>query len=352
MVTTHASAELRTDFVWGGVVHASVVRLAVLAIWLVIVAATPYHVLAAFASTPSSSFGLGHVLFLVEGARLRLLSENTLVLLKAGALLGILWAMVSTRGSRIVVPLIFVVVVLLDTAVKSVGGFANHAQVVPLLALGALAVYSGRRYISVVALVRGSRSQNRLEEGRVRAGEDVSGVVATVAVIVVLPYTYIGLQRLLVGGATLFSGDALMQYLSAATRSFETYPPWFSLVLSKPLLNLGFFLTTLLEASSPALLWSRKFRAFWLAGIASFQMTTLVLMNILFWENLVLALAVFWWGWNSAPERGPSAYWVRNADNGSMRVARLAGSHVAMSATETSTTAVAKKVTGSSRPTP
>src|SRR5690606_27023043 len=83
-----------------------------------------------------------------------------------------------------------------------------------------------------------------------------------------------------------------------------SYPPWFEPLALAPALTLGFVVTTLFEASAPLLLVSRVFRMVWLPCMAVFHVMTLFLMNILFWENLVLLGVVFWWGWRPSPRLG------------------------------------------------
>lgn len=117
--------------------------------------------------------------------------------------------------------------------------------------------------------------------------------VALAAVIVVLPYTFVGIQRLTDGGFAMFSDTVLLEYFAAATRSFSAYPEWFNPVHYQVLFNLGFVLTTVLEATSVCLLWSRSFRIVWLAGMAIFHLSTLFLMNVFFWENLLVVLSIF-----------------------------------------------------------
>jgi hypothetical protein len=280
---------------WGGLVHASVIRLPILTIWLVIVGCTPYTAYTAFSPAIASRYGIGHVVFASEQVRTLLLSSTVLFMLKSLALTGILFGMISTRASTVVMPLILSTVIALDTVSKSIGGFANHAQVVPLIALGVMVAFCRRPYLSAVDLVRFWDSSGGVT--RADCSSHVhGGVVSTIALVIIMPHMFIGIERLLVGGLDMFTGDVLIQYLSAASMSFQAYPDVVFSSLSGPLLNCGFFMTTLLEVSSPVLLYSRAFRRFWLLGLLAFQIATLVLMNIFFWENLLLSTVVFWGG--------------------------------------------------------
>jgi hypothetical protein len=54
-------------------------------------------------------------------------------------------------------------------------------------------------------------------------------------------------------------------------------------------------------------LFFRRFSMAWLAVIAGFHFMTLFAMTIFFWENLLLALALFGWGiWRPAPAELPA----------------------------------------------
>jgi hypothetical protein len=46
--------------------------------------------------------------------------------------------------------------------------------------------------------------------------------------------------------------------------------------------------------------WSAWFRVMWLVVMSGFHVMTLMTMNILFWENLVLMWVVLGWGFSRA----------------------------------------------------
>ena len=177
----------------------------------------------------------------------------------------------------------------LDSVAKSSGGFANHAQTLPLILLALVAI------------------SPLLEDRRKPPLSTTSSdFVALAAIGAILPYSYIGLQRVLSGGWEMFTGDVLLQYLSAATASYQRYPPWVDPVLLKAPLNAGFAVVTAFEVTSVCLLLSRKYRCAWLLTMLAFHITTLFAMNVFFWENLVLITVIFWWNWSdTAIKDGP-----------------------------------------------
>jgi len=64
--------------------------------------------------------------------------------------------------------------------------------------------------------------------------------------------------------------------------------PWLEVPLA-----VGMLVTTIAEILSPVALVNQRFRWVWLAVIAGFHVSTLFLMNIFFWENLILVAVLF-----------------------------------------------------------
>jgi hypothetical protein len=67
-------------------------------------------------------------------------------------------------------------------------------------------------------------------------------------------------------------------------------------------MNCGFLLVTVFEACSPLALLSATFRRSWLVVMLAFHLSTLVLMNIVFWENMLLLAVVFGPRWPQLTE--------------------------------------------------
>jgi hypothetical protein len=115
---------------------------------------------------------------------------------------------------------------------------------------------------------------------------------------VVIPYTFIGVNRFLEGGWSVFAGDAIVRNIALTSQMYSQYG--FTLLANvgeQPVLlavlKAGFLLTTMFEALSPLILLSRVFLGAWLVVMAMFHVSTLFAMNIFFWENLLLAIVVF-----------------------------------------------------------
>jgi hypothetical protein len=111
----------------------------------------------------------------------------------------------------------------------------------------------------------------------------------------VVPYTYIGLHRILEGGLAIFAGDTILDYVRRSSMRYSNYGftvfleiitlPWAAAVLKA-----GFLTTTLFEVASVGVLLSTRFRLAWVGMMVGFHLMTLVAMNLFFWVNLVLII--------------------------------------------------------------
>jgi hypothetical protein len=175
---------------------------------------------------------------------------------------------------------------VLDALTKGINGYANHAQIAPLFMLVLLALHTTTRF-----------SWSGRPRERVDAAA-LEGFVWLAGLLLVVPYTYIGLHRLLQGGGALFQGDAIVDYIRLSTARYSNYGltmfaglvdiPWIA-----GMLKVGFFVTTLFEVTSGAALRWKAYRYTWLIVMVGFHFMTLVAMNIFFWENLILLIAIF-----------------------------------------------------------
>ena len=263
-------------------------RIVVFGLWALSIVHSPSLVLAADA--PRELFDPPGVLGLLPGAfwdalfepvRLRILEVGLLVLFVAAA--------VGARPWWLIGPLAFAGALMLDGLHKGFGGFVNHAQ----MALVYSALFLA---IAPAAVRRWPATKDDAEQGH-GAGLYRFPLIAT-AVVFAAAYSLIGLYRVFEGGWTIFAGDALATYMGL--RTFEvavTGFDWSLLLIGSPLLlwgaKAGFLVTTVFEILSPLCLAHDGFRRAWLVVMVGFHLTTLVTMNIFFWENLVLLAVVF-----------------------------------------------------------
>lgn len=113
-----------------------------------------------------------------------------------------------------------------------------------------------------------------------------------------IAYTLVGVHRLAHGGIELFLSDTLVYWCAYWSSSLSGFNfelgllaleyEWFAW-----LLNLSFPIITILEALAPFSLINTRFRQLFLVSMFGFHIGTLLLMNIFFWENMILLLILF-----------------------------------------------------------
>jgi hypothetical protein len=261
-------------------------RITVFGIWF-------HHVL----NTPFDLIGqLPYELFTARGA-LNLLPEAFYTTLVASPTLLLAWKVAMLAGCAALVlgvrpfPVIAVPVtamlLLFDGVVKGYAAWVNHGQMGILFAAVVLCFFPAADALSV--------------HGRRRSGAAApavyAGGVLVVAAFLSAAYAFIGTHRVVVGGAQIFTGDAIVTYLAVQSLNYSARGYEYGLLgiaypLVGALFRIGFAVTTLFEILSPLVLISRWFRRVWLVVVVPFHVTTLFTMNIFFWENILL-IAVF-----------------------------------------------------------
>ena len=301
---------------WGSRQHVTAVRMVVLGIWLVIVAITPYGYYARFPEGMVAGYGLGRLLLGGHTLRAFFFSYPVLMVLKWGAMVGCALAILFPNRCRWLTPVVLVFIVVLDQLTRSLNGFINHGQLAPLLVLLVFAVFGGRRYLPSL----GFRPDGDAPREKGSTPPPPGGttefqyvpVVWLAGLMLIVPYTFIAINRFFQGGSELFQGDALLDYINLTSRRYSVYGssiflglikvPWLATALKG-----GYLVTTLFELSSAGVLFSRMFRRIWLLVIIPFHFVTLFAMNIFFWENVLLILVMFGWGiWirDGSPKHG------------------------------------------------
>ena len=306
----------RSAWQWGTREHATAVRMTVLIIWMVIVAIMPYGHYARFPDGMIAGYGLGRLLLGADPIRRFLFSPPVLLALKWGVLVGCALAILYPNRCRWLTPVVALFIVILDQLTKSLNGFINHGQIGPLFVLLVFAVFGGRHYLPTLGFGPAPDPQESAwappAGTRGPAAYPYTPVVWLAALMLIIPYTFIGINRFRQGGLELFQGDALLDYINLTSRRYSVYGssvfldlikiPWLAAGLKA-----GYFVTTVFETCSAGVLFSRTFRRIWLIVIVPFHVVTLFAMNIFFWENVLLILVLFGWGvWlrNGSPRPG------------------------------------------------
>ena len=312
--------------VQGAIAHTSLVRFVALAIWCVIIAATPYESYGLFPREMLSAFGAGHVLLWFPLLTAIVLATPTLVAVKWLGVFTCAAAALKPRW-RVVTAVALGAVLLLDLLTKSIGGYVNHAQFAPIMVVAVFVALRPRDCVSLPELLRWHKprpvgqpgSGPHASESREDAsGESCEAALWLAALTVVLPYTYVAVNRLLTGGLAVFFSDAIIDYSRVAcsnspTLLCQTALEGTSNPIVAALLRTGFLATTLFEACSPLVLVATRFRTVWLCAMIAFHVGTLVFMNIFFWENVILLIALFgpWGGWGTVRRRQAPSQLVR-----------------------------------------
>lgn len=276
--------------VWSGrtelAQHAAAVRAGVLVIWCVVLLRTPYPDYALLPADMFVGFGVGRVVLSQEWLKGVLLSAPVLETLRWTGICLCVSSIVWRQRSLWLVT--FCVVFLLDLVTKSIEAYPNHAQFGPLAVLFAMSVFAATE-----ARCDGTHDRNASAEDEL--------ALWCASVLLILPYTYIGVGRVVEGGAELFTGDALLRYVAYTSRLYSAYDfgvpmAWLDNSWFNGSLKVGFALTTICEVLSPGVFVSSRCRVAWLLAVTTFHVGTLLVMNILFWENVILLWLVLGWG--------------------------------------------------------
>ncbi len=164
--------------------------------------------------------------------------------------------------------------------------YVNHKELSAMYATYVLAMFpaTGFSPFSLAA----SKARTKADEATNRF------MMALLSTVLLVPYCLIALRRLSKNDWTFWGSDLLPTYL--ARNSFSE--SWYGLgaigqmVLRSSWLTFaveaGFFLVTIFELLAPLCLIHRRFRHVWLVVMAGFHLSTLFLMDIFFWESLLL----------------------------------------------------------------
>ncbi len=157
-----------------------------------------------------------------------------------------------------------------------------HTDIVLLLAVYAWALFS---WADALARKKGAES---------------SAPLVTIVALLCLSYTFVGINRLLLGGPRLFTGDTMEVWtIDASLRGYYFNTnlgwhvsewPWVVLFL-----KLGLPAITFFEITAPlCLLWPR-YRWIFIPVMLSFHLLSLVFMNIFFFDDMLLYLLLVDW---------------------------------------------------------
>jgi hypothetical protein len=306
---------------YDAVAHAAALQSTVLVIWIVILARTPYQHYAMLPPELFEGFGVGRLLLSAGAFRGFLLRHSTLIAFKWMAVTLSLWALIWKEHRPLLIPLAAAVILVLDQITKALGGFVNHAQTLALFVLLLLALVRHPVHKTATSPLQRRNTQPahaQADNAQEAARRRCEGIIWLGQLMVVMAYTFVGVNRLIEGGVAIFAGDALPRYVDVTSHYYSAYgfTVGAAVLKSAPLvvtLKVGFAIVTLFEATSPFVFRFTSFRFCWLFVMTGFHLSSLVIMNIFFWENLLLIWVLF--GWRGSSEelrRRQEALWSRS----------------------------------------
>jgi len=259
-------------------------RLGVFALWIVKLLLDPLWRLAGM---PREFFQpVGILALLPANALDRLLTPGgvaaLLILTLAALALGL-----TNRAFPLVSTLAAILLTAYSCLIRSFGP-AVHTDIVLLLAVYTLAGFAWADWIA-----------EKFGEKKIPSGAAAYPLVTIVAMLC-LSYCLVGLNRTVAGGPRVFTGDTMEAWvIDASLRGyyFNTnigwhIPEWPMLVL---MLRGGLPVITLFEITAPLCLVSPHFRWIFIPVMLSFHLLSLVFMNILFFDDMLLYLLLVDW---------------------------------------------------------
>jgi hypothetical protein len=274
-------------------------RLGVFALWIVKLLLDPLWRLA---EMPREFFQPVGILALLPASVLdHLLTPVVLTTLLVVTLV-VLTLGLTNRAFFLISTLAAILLTAYSSLIRSFGP-AVHTDIVLLLAVYAL---SGFAWADWIAL--------KFDGGKSPSGAWNSYPLVTIVAILCLSYCLVGLNRTVAGGARVFTGDTMEAWtIDASLRAyyFNTnigwhIPEWPVIVF---MLRSGLPVITLFEITAPLCLASSRYRWIFIPVMLSFHLLSLVLMNIFFFDDMLLYLLLVDWSRRfpllGRPDRAP-----------------------------------------------
>jgi hypothetical protein len=266
-----------------------ILRAVVFSIWFVIIIFTPFHKYYLLPIDIFEPLGIYRLIFQGPDHFITqfILSKTFLLFLKTLLPLCILLCILGIRPFNVIAIPTVLCLFLIDGMVKGFTGFVNHAE------LGGL-------YIALILSLSKSADGFSIHNTKSYKNQtnDCSIPILLSAFTLCMAYSFVGVHRFIHGGLEQFYNETINIYLITNSLNYSKFTFTLGLYIteSKILLSLiksGFFLVTILEMLSPFILISKYFRYFWLSVMIPFHLLSLITMNILFWENLILITLLF-----------------------------------------------------------
>jgi hypothetical protein len=271
------------------VLHASVsaqklgaVRIAVFAMILAYVLVTPLERFAAL--PPELHTPMGFLRLLPDEAWARLRSVAGLTALRGGIAVGAVLCMLGVRGHRAIAGLTVGLWLVFEGALYL--GASSHRQLATLYCAMILAAFPAADGLSL-------RARRHPPQG---SPELYAAALRLMAFSLLLTYAFTAFYRLAHGSPQVFWDGSMVAHLVGNSGRNGTFGFTYGVELVRALgphtwvLDVAFFVGTVLEALALVCLLSRPFRRVWLGFVLVFHTANWLAMNIEFWLNCGLAV--------------------------------------------------------------
>lgn len=279
---------------WSGgdsVLHTSVsaqklgaVRIAVFAILLVYVLLTP---LERFASLPAElHVRMGLLRLLPDEAWAGLRSAAGLSILRGSIAAGAVLCVLGTRGYRVIAAITVALWLVFEASLYL--GAASHRELATLYCAMLLAVFPAADGLSLRARRSSPRGSPAL----------YAAALQLMTFSLLLTYAVTAFYRLAHGSPEVFWDGSMVAHLVSNSGRNGTFGFTHGVELVRALggstwvLDVAFFVGTLLEALAPLCMLSRPFRRAWLGFVLAFHTANWLAMNIEFFLNSALAVVL------------------------------------------------------------
>jgi hypothetical protein len=278
-------------------------RIGIFALWIFKLLLDPLWRLA---DLPRELFDPVGILALLPAAALdALLTPGRLTALLVATLV-VCALCLTNRAFPLVATLAAILLTAYSSLIRSFGP-AVHTDIVLLLAVYALAGFAWADWLEYVFRKRPriAPGPNRLKDffstPTRSCGQDRSSYpLITIVALLTISYCLVGLNRTVSGGINVFTGDTMESWaVDAGLRGyyFNTnigwhIPEWPVVVF---MLRAGLPFITLFEITAPLCLAWPHYRWVFIPVMLSFHLMSLVLMNIFFFDDMLLYLLLIDW---------------------------------------------------------
>lgn len=263
---------------------AGFIRAWVFAIWAVHIARNDSS---GFTRIPDLEFDPPGLLGLLPGSFYdALITPAGLSILKWTLLAGLLACAIGVRPWRWVAIPTVLLLTLYQGIPRGLFDYVNHKELAALYAAYVLAAFPATAFSPFAP--RESKPSSERETAMLRL------MMLLLMAVVLIPYCFVGLNRLVNNDMTLWSSQSFASYLTR--NSYGT--GWFEntdmaeALLTRPwvlqLLAITFPIGTLIEVLAPLCITHRRFRQVWVMSMVGLHLFSWAAMDILFWENLAL----------------------------------------------------------------